>query len=73
VGQTAKVTTKVFDSSTSLTVAGKIVAVRGHDSEDEEWDVVIRCGNRINGDPNGVPILPINYNFDYDDTSIDLS
>jgi hypothetical protein len=70
LGANVTVTTKVFDAPNPLTINGVVVAVRGHDSEDEEWDVLVRCGNR---NPDGTPILPINYNFDYDDTTVDIS
>jgi hypothetical protein len=70
VGATVTLTTKVFDSPQPLTVTGKVVSVRGHDSEDEEWNVLVRCGNR---DAGGNAIFPINYNFDYDDTTVDIS
>jgi multidrug resistance efflux pump len=69
IGQTVSVTTQLFDSKQSLSVSGQVTAVRGHDSEDELWDVIIRCGNR---DDAGVPIFPINYNFDFDDTHVDV-
>ena len=68
VGSSVTVTTQVFDSPTSLSVSGSVVAVRGHDSEDEQWEVLILCNNRA----AGKPIFPINYNFDFDDTTIDI-
>jgi multidrug resistance efflux pump len=70
IGARVAVTTKIFDSPNLLRVTGSIVSVRGHDSEDEEWDVLILCGNR---DAHSNPIFPINYNFDFDDTTIDIS
>jgi hypothetical protein len=69
VGTKMTVTTKIFDSPTALSIPGSVVAVRGHDSEDEQWEVLILCGNR----KGGKPILPINYNFDFDDTTIDVT
>jgi hypothetical protein len=47
---------------------GTIVAIRGHNHEDELWDVIIQCKNVM--DAKGNPTIPINYNFDYDDTSL---
>jgi multidrug resistance efflux pump len=64
------VTTKIFDTPTTKEITGSVVSVRGHDSEDELWDVLILCKNR---DSDGKAILPINYNFDFDDTQIQIS
>lgn len=70
IGSNVSVTTKIFDSGVSLTTSGKVVSVRGHDSEDEEWDVLVLCSNR---DAHLNPIFPINYNFDFDDTQVDIT
>lgn len=66
IGQTITVTTSLFDNRT---VSGVVASVRGHDSEDELWDLLIRCGNR---DAAGLPIFPINYNFDLDNATIEV-
>jgi hypothetical protein len=70
IGSNVQVTTKIFDSPTTLTTTGKVVSVRGHDAEDEQWDLLVLASNR---DSHGNPLFPINYNFDYDDTMIDIS
>jgi HlyD family secretion protein len=70
IGSNVQITTKIFDSPTTLTATGKVVSVRGHDAEDEQWDLLILGDNR---DGHGNPIFPINYNFDYDDTTINIS
>ena len=70
IGSAVTITTQIFDSPKPLTVNGKVVSIRGHDSEDEEYDVIIRCSNR---NVDKAPIFPINYNFDYDDTTVDVS
>jgi hypothetical protein len=70
IGQSVFVTTDVFDSGQSLSVSGEVVAVRGHDSEDELWDVLIRCENR---DAAGTAVVPINYNFDFEKTTVDIT
>lgn len=67
IGQTISVTTSLFDNRT---VSGVVASVRGHDSEDELWDLLIRCGNRNAG---GLPIFPINYNFDLDNATIEVA
>jgi multidrug resistance efflux pump len=69
VGTGVEVTTEIFDAPPALTVPGSVVSVRGHDSENELWDVLILCNNR----KAGKPILPINYNFDFDDTTVEVS
>ena len=45
VGSLASITTAIFDSPTQMTISGVVSAIRGHDSEDELWDVIIRCPN----------------------------
>jgi hypothetical protein len=70
IGQTIVVSTTVSGSGQSLSVSGSLVAVRGHDSENELWDVLISCSNR---DGAALPIFPINYNFDFDMTSVLVS
>jgi hypothetical protein len=69
VGSTVTVSTEEFDSPTPLSTTGFVVSVRGHDSEDEQWDVLVLCPNRQAGNP----IFPINYNFDFDDTDVTIS
>lgn len=67
VGQTAQIaTTNIYESFKPINIAGKIVSVRGHDSDDDEWDVVIRCNN------TGKQV-PLNYNFDRETTKVEIS
>ncbi|WP_326793473.1 HlyD family efflux transporter periplasmic adaptor subunit (plasmid) [Streptomyces sp. NBC_00841] len=51
-------------------IEGVVSSVRGHDSVDEQWDVLILCSNRTAG---GDPILPLNYNFDFESTTVDIT
>jgi hypothetical protein len=69
IGQSISVTTTLADGS-SQTVPGKVKAVRGHDSENDLWDLLILCDNRLGGDK---ALLPINYNLDFDTTTIDVT
>jgi hypothetical protein len=72
VGSKLKVTTSLFDvdGPAATEVAGEVVAVRGHDSVAEQWDVLVLCSNRT---PEGDPILPLNYNFDFEGTAIEVT
>ncbi|WP_329442577.1 HlyD family efflux transporter periplasmic adaptor subunit [Streptomyces canus] len=67
-----EVSTTLFDASGGLTtkVDGVVSSLRGHDSVDEQWDVLILCSNRTAG---GDPVLPLNYNFDFESTSIEIT
>jgi HlyD family secretion protein len=69
LGSKMAVETKLFGdpAGSNLILTGSIVSIRGHDAKDDIWDVMILCNNqdRFN---NNQPILPLNYNFDYDDT-----
>ncbi|MDT5354918.1 MAG: hypothetical protein QOJ56_3450 [Mycobacterium sp.] len=66
------VSTTLFDTEGAQTTAidGTVSAVRGHNSVDEQWDVLIKCSNRT---PAGEPILPLNYNFDFDSTIVNVT
>ena len=65
VNRQVKLTTTMFENLEGMekTIDGKIVAIRGHDADDDEWDVIIHCKN------DGKKI-PINYHFDKDNTTI---
>jgi hypothetical protein len=71
IGNRVKVSTTLFETAgaAATTVSGKIVAVRGHDSVSEQWDLLIICSNRTDADE---PILPLNYNFDFESTTIEI-
>ncbi|MEC5218406.1 hypothetical protein RCH09_003375 [Actimicrobium sp. GrIS 1.19] len=68
VGYTAHVTTTLFGepAGTQVQIDGIVCAIRGHEPIDEQWNVIIRCNNT---GPGG-SILPLNYNFDFDNTEI---
>jgi hypothetical protein len=70
LGSTLTVSTSLFDEGGLPTpFSGKVVAVRGS-SDDEQWDVTVKCDNR---DASGVPIFPPGYQFDNKDTSLSFS
>ncbi len=71
VGDNVTVTTTRFGQpgAADVQIEGTVRAVRGHNAIDEQWDVLIRCNNVA----NGARILPLNYNFDFDATDIDIA
>jgi hypothetical protein len=69
LGDNVTVVTSLASSAISATLAGTIIAVRGDESGDDHWAVVISCPN---GDSSN-PIVPLNYTFDFDDTTVTIS
>ena len=57
----------LFADGTPLDVPGTIKAIRGHNADNDEWEIVIECVNPVVG---GVKALPIYYQFDRDMSSI---
>ncbi|MGZ5442077.1 MAG: hypothetical protein ACXW5U_11455 [Thermoanaerobaculia bacterium] len=72
IGSKLEVSTTLFEAAGAAptTVSGEVVAVRGHDSVSEQWDLLILCVNRIPGEYE--PILPLNYNFDFESTTVEV-
>ncbi|MBK6006874.1 hypothetical protein JJB11_12305 [Ramlibacter ginsenosidimutans] len=70
IGTTLNISTTLFEAEgpTSITVSGEVVSVRGHDSVSEQWDILILCPNVSAA---GDPILPLNYNFDFETTTVE--
>jgi len=67
IGSQVTVTTSLFDAGGSPPIVGNVIAVRGRPDEDDVWDVHAICDN------SAAPVLPLNYHFDYDDTSVTIS
>jgi HlyD family secretion protein len=61
--QKVKLTTSLFEGAQEI-IEGEIVAIRGHDADDDEWDTIIYCKNDKQ--------IPINYHFDKDNTTIEI-
>ena len=66
----------LYESGVKEQFSGNVVAVRGHDSDNDEWEALLRCPNpfvsgsaRNPGDPRK---LPINYAFDRDGTTLTI-
>lgn len=72
VGSEVKVTTRMFDApgGQPTVIKGVVSAVQGHDSVDEQWDVLILCENR---DASGKLIFPLNYSFSFDNTTVEVT
>lgn len=71
IGQQMTVTTSPFGSSSGQpqpSVPAYIIAVRGHPDEDDLWDV-----HATYTTVSSFPMLPPNYHFDYDDTSVTIT
>ena len=72
LGGTVKLTAKnVVEAAAAqpVTLNGTVAAVRGHDADNDEWDLILFCDNR---GPGNTTKLPINYNFDKDDVTLEL-
>jgi hypothetical protein len=62
-------TNDLFEDNKILEIKdAEIVSIRGHDSDNDVWDVILQCDNPE--DATRQPILPINYNFDRDNVTI---
>jgi len=72
IGNTVTVSTTLFEAvgAAPVTVTGEVVAVRGHDSVSEQWDVLIFCENHTAA---GDVVLPLNYNFDFESTTVEVT
>ncbi|HTV91511.1 MAG TPA: HlyD family secretion protein [Verrucomicrobiae bacterium] len=70
IGDSVQINTSLYGSSAlPIMVTGTVMAARGRRKQDELWDVVISCSNT----GGSGPIFPLNYHFDYDDTSALIS
>lgn len=61
IGQTCVVeTTNIFasDPAVALTLNAKVVSIRGYDSENDRWNIVLEAKNPVN------PRLPLGYDFE---------
>lgn len=69
--------TEVFEDGGKASLAGRVVAVRGHDANNDEWDVMIQARNT--GTPVTMPdatvrnvVFPLNYHFDRETTTVTI-
>jgi len=67
---TIQISTALLDESSqqSPIFTGSPVVARGLGADDK-WEVILQCSNPQNNNP----ILPLNYHFDYDNTTVTVS
>lgn len=70
VGSMLQVKTTLFDiPSSPVGIEAEIVAVRG-EGEDDQWEVIAKRKNTDNAGKG--PLFPLGYNFDYDNTEVNI-
>ena len=60
---------RIFETPRDKMLPCKIVSVRGHEADDDEWEVILETKNPK---VDGRPLLPINYQLDSDTATIQL-
>lgn len=58
----------LFEANVAEDFRGRIRGIRGHEADDDEWEILIECDNPLDG--QGRRKLPIYYQFDRDTTKI---
>jgi hypothetical protein len=73
VGMQATLTCRnLFEDDQTLILAGPVVAVRGHDADNDEWDVIMQFDN-VDEEDDSKRKVPLNYTFDYHDVDFTVS
>ncbi len=57
VGQSVTIKSKVFEGTVERTFTATVVSVRGHNTDDDEWELLFEMDNANNP-------MPLNYGFD---------
>lgn len=70
VGNAVTVSTTLAGGTAPTTLSGEVIAVRGHDAVSEQWELLVLCDN-LTGDDDR--ILPLNYNFDFERTTVEIT
>jgi hypothetical protein len=70
VGDGVTVSTALAGGAAPTTLIGEVIAVRGHDAVSEQWELLALCDNLT---PTDDRILPLNYNFDFERTTVDFT
>lgn len=74
VGKLTIVTKSLFENQQLAKIENVAIrSIKGHDADNDEWDVVLECENKavIGSDPNPIK-LPLNFHFDRDDTVVEI-
>ncbi len=50
---------------------GRVVSVRGHEADDDEWDIIVQADNPVLA--GGSRLVPLNYHFDSDSTQLSFT
>ncbi|WP_428305434.1 hypothetical protein [Lacipirellula sp.] len=58
----------LFEANVAEDFRGRIRGIRGHEADDDEWEILIECDNPVDG--HGRRKLPIYYQFDRNTTKI---
>jgi hypothetical protein len=79
VGTSVTITAgEIFEGGGTATIPSRVVAVRGHDANNDEWDVMLAASNRgMNVTMPAGPaipnvVLPLNYHFDREATTFTI-
>lgn len=70
VDMPVSLTFSLVDAGSTVTATGKVVSVRGHEADNDEWDLILSIKNPL--DANNNKIIPLNYQFDADSTQLQV-
>lgn len=73
IGDKAKIKTdNLFESGKELVLDNfEVVSIRGHNSDNDVWDIILQGNNEK--DTSGRTVLPINYQFDKNNVTIEFT
>jgi HlyD family secretion protein len=73
IGDKAKIKTdNLFESGKELVLDNfEVVSIRGHNSDNDVWDIILQGNNAK--DTSGRTVLPINYQFDKNNVTIEFT
>ncbi len=67
LGAQVTITFDLDDTGAMKQLPGHIVSVRGHEADNDEWDLIIQADNPADG---GGRLVPLNYQFDPDSSVV---
>lgn len=72
IGQAATIVADdLFETGQVERFSGTVVSIRGHETDNDEWDVIVEFENPVDPD-TGRRLLPLNYHFDPETTRIEI-